>query len=110
MVEKSQNRRHFGRRTAFKAATIAQGGQRMAATVLDISEAGARIKTAKPELVEKEFYLEIGADDFVIKCRTLHIQRNIRWRQVHRVAEAIVVAKQNSGKLELSRGKFTIYK
>jgi hypothetical protein len=76
VVEDSQNRRHFGRRTAFKAATIAQsGGQRLAATVLDISEAGARIKTAKPELVEKEFYLEIGADDFVIKCRTLHIHQ-----------------------------------
>lgn len=47
----------------------------MAATVLDISEAGARIKTAKPEAVEKEFYLEILAGDFVVKCRRLHVQQ-----------------------------------
>jgi hypothetical protein len=75
VVEKTENRRLFGRRTAFKSAAIAQaGGQRVAATVLDISDGGARIKIARPQVIEKEFYLEIPEDDFVVKCHTIYVR------------------------------------
>jgi hypothetical protein len=75
MIDKPQGRRQFGRRQAFKAATIVHAdGQRLPATVIDLSEGGARIRVAQPEVVEKEFYLEIPGDDFIVKCRVIHIQ------------------------------------
>jgi hypothetical protein len=75
VAEKTNNRRLFGRRTAFKSAAIAQaGGQRVSATVLDISDGGARIKIARPQTIEKEFYLEIPEDDFIVKCRTAYVR------------------------------------
>jgi hypothetical protein len=49
-------------------------GARIPATVVDLSEAGARIKIADPDRAEKEFYLEIPADDFIVKCRIAHVQ------------------------------------
>lgn len=49
-------------------------GARLAATVVDLSEAGARIKIAQPEAIGKEFYLEIPENDFVVKCRLVHMQ------------------------------------
>ena len=75
MIEKPPGRRQFGRRPAFKPATIVQAdGTRIPATVVDLSEAGARIKIADPDCAEKEFYLEIPADDFIVKCRIAHVQ------------------------------------
>ena len=68
------DRRRFGRRPAFKAATIDQGdGQRIPATVLNISEAGAQIKV-QPDLIAKEFYLEIPEDDLIVKCRVTRVE------------------------------------
>ncbi len=73
-LDKPQDRRQFGRRPVFKPATIVQsGGQRLSVTVLDVSEGGARIKIEKPELVEKEFYLEIPEDDFIVRCRLMRV-------------------------------------
>jgi len=75
VIDKPPGRRQFGRRPAFKSATIVQdGGARLAATVIDLSEAGARIKIARPEAVENEFYLEIPENDFIVKCRMVHMQ------------------------------------
>jgi hypothetical protein len=75
LIDKSLNRRQFGRRSAFKIATIAQvDGQRLAATVIELSQAGARLRIPRPEDVENEFYLEIQEDDFIVKCRLVHIQ------------------------------------
>jgi hypothetical protein len=75
VIDNSHGRRQFGRRKAFKAATLAlPGGERVAATVVDLSEAGARIKIADPQTVGEEFYIEIPGDDFVVKCRVIHRQ------------------------------------
>ncbi len=30
-------------------------------------------KISKPDLVEKEFYLEIPDDDLIVKCRVVHV-------------------------------------
>jgi hypothetical protein len=49
-------------------------GARIPATVIDLSEAGARIKTAAPDGIDEEFYLEIPADDFIVKCQLAHKQ------------------------------------
>jgi len=73
-LKKPKDRREFGRRPVFKQATIAQsGGQRLAATILDASDGGVRLKVEQPELVEKEFYLEIPEDDFIVRCRLTRI-------------------------------------
>ena len=75
VLKESPDRRQFGRRAAFKTATIAQSeGQRLAATVIALSEAGATLKISQPEAVENVFYLEIHEDDFIVKCRIVHIQ------------------------------------
>lgn len=75
MIDKSLDRRQFGRRSAFKIATIAQAdGQRLAATVIELSQAGARLRIPPPGAVENEFYLEIQEDDFIVKCRVVHTQ------------------------------------
>ena len=75
MIEKPPGRRQFGRRPAFKPATIVQAdGSRIPATVVDLSEGGARIKITEPNRTDDEFYLEIPADDFIVKCRIAHVQ------------------------------------
>ena len=67
MIDKPPERRQFGRRSAFKSAT-------MSATVLDLSQGGARIRVAQPEAIGKEFYLEIPENDFIVKCGLVHMQ------------------------------------
>jgi hypothetical protein len=75
VIEKPPGRRQFGRRPAFKPATIVQAdGTRIPATVVDLWVAGARIKVAEPNHAGSEFYLEIPADDFIVKCRVAHVQ------------------------------------
>ena len=75
MIDKPPERRQFGRRSAFKSATIVQdGGSRLSATVLDLSQGGARIRVAQPEAIGKEFYLEIPQNDFIVKCGLVHMQ------------------------------------
>ena len=75
VIDKSLDRRQFGRRSVFKTATIAPAeGQRITATVVELSQAGARLRIPLPAAVENEFYLEIHEDDFIVKCRLVHIQ------------------------------------
>jgi hypothetical protein len=77
-IDRPQDRRQFGRRPVFKPATIVQsGGQRTPATVLNVSDGGARLKIEKPELVETEFYLEIPEDDFIVRCRLLRLEDTV---------------------------------
>lgn len=49
-------------------------GQRLPGSVVDFSEAGARIKLADAAMVGSEFDLEIPGDDFVVKCRLAHAE------------------------------------
>ncbi|HVZ04406.1 PilZ domain-containing protein [Hyphomicrobium sp.] len=73
-ITKQSERRQFGRRLVFKSAAIVLGdGQRLPGRIIDLSSAGARIKIQKPDLVEAEFDLEIPEDDFVVRCRRVHI-------------------------------------
>jgi PilZ domain len=74
-LEKSKDRRQFGRRSVFKVAMIAQSGnQRLRVAITDISNGGARIKASNPELIENDFFLEIPADDFVVKCQLVWLE------------------------------------
>jgi hypothetical protein len=74
-IQKQHDRRQFGRRTVFKSSTIVHAnGERLPGFVVDISESGARIKTASPELVETEFFLEIPDDDLIVKCRIARVE------------------------------------
>jgi hypothetical protein len=76
-IDKPSDRRQFGRRRVFKAGIIVQGdNQRLPITIMDISDGGARIKTAEPHRVEKEFSLEIPEDDFVVKCRLVWLEED----------------------------------
>ncbi|MBA2125926.1 PilZ domain-containing protein [Hyphomicrobium methylovorum] len=73
-IEKGPDRRQFGRRMVFKAAVVANsGGVRIPGHIIDISDAGARIKVADPTAVEIEFFLEIPEDDIVVKCRVMRV-------------------------------------
>jgi hypothetical protein len=75
VIERPPGRRQFGRRPTFKTATIVQGdGARIPATVIDLSEGGARLKISESGGIDEEFYLEIPADDFIVKCRLAHVQ------------------------------------
>ncbi len=74
-IERPREQRKFGRRPVFKAAVLAlDSGERLPGTVLNLSEGGAKIKVAKPELLIGEFYLEIPEDDLIVKCRLIHIE------------------------------------
>ena len=73
-IKKQSDRRQFGRRTVFKpAAVLLNDGRRMAGFIVDISDAGARIKLSKPGLIEPEFDLEIPGDDFIVRCKIVHV-------------------------------------
>jgi hypothetical protein len=77
-IERPREQRKFGRRPAFKAAVLTlESGERLPGTVLNLSDGGAKIKLAKPELVNGEFYLEIPGDDLIVKCRLIHIENAI---------------------------------
>jgi hypothetical protein len=68
-------RRKFGRRVVAKPSTIVlQNGERIKSLVVDISEGGARIRTASPASLTKFFKLEIPEDDFVVDCEVVHVQ------------------------------------
>lgn len=74
-IERPREQRKFGRRPVFKAAVLAlDSGERLLGTVLNLSEGGAKIKMAKPELLKGEFYLEIPSDDLIVKCCLIHIE------------------------------------
>lgn len=74
-IEKQPDRRKFGRRTVFKSAVIVlSDGQRLPGSVVDFSDGGARIKLADVSAVGSEFDLEIPGDDFVVKCRLVHVE------------------------------------
>lgn len=73
MVNPYIEKRKFGRRSAFKPAVIVtDDGRKIAGTVIDISEGGARFKTADPSLVPKQFVLEIAGDDFCVRSQLVH--------------------------------------
>lgn len=77
-IERTREQRKFGRRPVFKAAVVAlDSGERLAGTVLDLSEGGAKIKMTKPELLKGEFYLEIPDDDLIVKCCLIHIENAV---------------------------------
>jgi hypothetical protein len=74
-IQNQHDRRQFGRRSVFKAATVVHaGGERLPGYVIDISQSGARIKIATPDLVETEFFLEIPEDDSIVKCRVVRVE------------------------------------
>ena len=73
VTDKSFDRRQFGRRSVFECATIALEGQRITATVVELSQLGAELRVPSPAAVENEFFLEIHEDDFRVKCRLVHI-------------------------------------
>jgi hypothetical protein len=73
-----KERRQFGRRTVFKPAVIEiEDGQRINATVIDLSEAGAKLKVADPGILKGEFNLEITGDDVVVRCRCVQITNGV---------------------------------
>jgi hypothetical protein len=73
-IKKQPDRRQFGRRPVFKAATVVlNDGRRIAGFIVDRSDAGARIKLSKPDSVEPEFDLEIPDDDFIVRCTLIHV-------------------------------------
>lgn len=73
-IKKQSDRREFGRRTVFKpAALVLADGRRIAGFVVDLSDGGARIKLSKPALIEPEFELEIPGDDFIVRCKIVHV-------------------------------------
>jgi PilZ domain len=77
-IERPREQRKFGRRPVFKAAVLAlDSGERLPGTVLNLSEGGAKIKMAKPELLKGEFYLEIPGDDLIVKCSLIHIEGDV---------------------------------
>jgi len=93
-IKKQSDRRQFGRRPVFKSAVIVlDDGRKVTASIIDLSSAGARIKTSKSNLVEPEFDLEIADDDFVVRCKLVHVDevsigaqfikppRRISWRK-----------------------------
>lgn len=66
-------RRNFGRRVVAKPSTlILESGERIKGLVIDISDGGARIRTADPGRLTKSFILEIPEDDFVVDCEIVH--------------------------------------
>lgn len=73
-IKKQSDRRQFGRRPVFKAAALVlSDGRRMTGFIVDLSDAGARIKLSNPDLVEPEFDLEIPDDDFIVRCKLIHV-------------------------------------
>jgi hypothetical protein len=69
-IENSKEQRKFGRRTVFKPAVLKfDDGSSIAATVLDLSDGGAKIKVSNPESIANEFFLEIPSDDVIVRCR-----------------------------------------
>jgi hypothetical protein len=48
-------------------------GSRIAGFIVDRSDAGARIKLSNPDTVDPEFDLEIPDDDFIVRCKIVHI-------------------------------------
>jgi PilZ domain len=68
-------RRQFGRRAVLKHAVLCDdAGQRLNCLVIDISASGARIKIEDNIQIPDVFFVEIPADDFVVKCRIVHRQ------------------------------------
>ena len=45
----------------------------MTGFIVDLSDAGAQIKLSNPDLVEPEFDLEIPDDDFIVRCKLIHV-------------------------------------
>lgn len=79
MVNPYIEKRKFGRRAVFKPAVIVtDDGRKIAGSVIDISEGGARFQTADPTLIPRVFMLEIAVDDFCVRSEV-----------VHRLAEAV---------------------
>lgn len=77
-LEKPRDQRKFGRRAVFKAAAIVfDSGHRLACTVLDLSEGGAKIKAEGAEFLGTEFYLEIPEDDLSVRCQIAYIQEGV---------------------------------
>ncbi|MFA5957143.1 PilZ domain-containing protein [Hyphomicrobium sp.] len=77
-IERSKDQPKFGKRSAFKPADLVfDDGQRIAGTVLELSDGGAKIKVSDPQSLKGEFYLEIPSDDLSIRCRVVHIQDGI---------------------------------
>jgi hypothetical protein len=73
-----RERREFGRRTVFKPAVIdLDDGRRINGTILDLSEAGAKVKVSEPEVLKGEFSLEISGDDMIVRCRCVHIENGV---------------------------------
>jgi hypothetical protein len=74
-IERPREQRKFGRRSVFKGAVLLlDSGERLPGTVLNLSEGGAKIKMANPELLKGEFYLEIPGDDLIVKCSLIHVE------------------------------------
>ena len=74
MVDKFTEKRLFGRRTVFKPALIVlESGEQIAGVVVDISETGARFKTADPGRVPRTIVLQIPSDDFCVEGEVVHI-------------------------------------
>ncbi len=73
MADRFIEKRKFGRRSVFKPAVIVQvSGERISGLVIDISDGGARFKTAEPEKISANVVLEIPADDFTVECEVVH--------------------------------------
>jgi len=77
-IEHSREQRRFGRRSVFKAAVIEiDSGLRIEGTVLDLSDGGAKVRVADPAQLIGEFYLEIPADDLIIRCRLVYAEDGV---------------------------------
>ena len=77
-IERPRDQRKFGRRPVFKQAVLAlETGERLSGTILNLSEGGAKIKIPNPELLKGEFFLEIPEDDLIVKCRPIHVDKEV---------------------------------
>jgi hypothetical protein len=75
MWSKNFERRAFGRRANLKVGKIIHDDQSVSVSVVNMSKAGAQIRTSSSLATGERLVLEIDEDDFVAQCRVQWINR-----------------------------------